>query len=552
MKRLLQPRLFSILMLLAAVAVVAMMSAPRGVGGTASTPKSSQLKRQNARSQWVYLDDQGHLAYKTVLRGDKIMDFSFAGYGGGGMAIPWVPVCQTVSPSGGDDGDAIQAAINAVSQRQLVGGFRGAVLLAPGVFHCKEPLVIKDSGVVLRGSGAANDPHNNTIIQMTGKPHLCISIAGSSTMRTVGNPTLIADAYVPAGSTAFRVADASSFKAGDTVLINHPVTPAWVHFMGMDHLVRNGKPQTWISGSISTERTIGRITGNMITLDIPLSDCLDARYLNPPGSSVIKCDNTGQISQVGVENLKIVAPAQVVSINQPQHHALHIQGVTDAWVRNIAIVDTINSVSLSSDTRRITVDNVQTSHSVATVGAAKPADFATNGTQTLFNHCSSTGNNLFYFVTGARVTGPNVLLNCTFRGNGHIQPHQRWATGLLVDGCRVSESGIDFMNRGEMGSGHGWTIGWSVAWNCLARSYVIQQPPGAANWAIGCQGTPETDVMPFGDKTKAPRLPEGIFDSHGTPVMPPSLYLAQLRERLGEQALKNIGYASRVGNSRSH
>jgi hypothetical protein len=121
----------------------------------------------------------------------------------------------------------------------------------------------------------------------------------------------------------------------------------------------------------------------------------------------------------------------------------------------------------------------------------------------------------------------------------HIQPHQRWATGLLVDGCQVPESGIDFMNRGEMGSGHGWTIGWAVAWNCIAKSYVIQQPPGSTNWAIGCRGKQETASRPFG---KGPQLPEGTFDSHGTPVAPASLYLAQLRERLGPQALKNIGY----------
>jgi len=31
-------------------------------------------------------------------------------------------------------------------------------------------------------------------------------------------------------------------------------------------------------------------------------------------------------------------------------------------------------------------------------------------------------------------------------------------------------------------------------------------------------------------------------DSHGTPVAPSSLYLAQLAERLGPQAVKNIGY----------
>jgi hypothetical protein len=45
--------------------------------------------------------------------------------------------------------------------------------------------------------------------------------------------------------------------------------------------------------------------------------------------------------------------------------------------------------------------------------------------------------------------------------------------------------------------------------------------------------------MPF---NKEPVVPEGIYDLPGKKVTPGSLYLAQLSERLGKQALKNIGY----------
>ena len=38
-------------------------------------------------------------------------------------------------------------------------------------------------------------------------------------------------------------------------------------------------------------------------------------------------------------------------------------------------------------------------------------------------------------------------------------------------------------------------------------------------------------------------IPSGIFDSPNVPVTPASLYLEQLRERLGDQAPANIGYA---------
>ncbi|HSU53008.1 MAG TPA: hypothetical protein VLT36_02985, partial [Candidatus Dormibacteraeota bacterium] len=269
------------------------------------------------------------------------------------------------------------------------------------------------------------------------------------------------------------------------------------------------------------------------------TDSLDARYLKPSSATVAKSANSGGISQVGIENLRIVSPPQEVDITQRHHQAVRMNGVTDGWLRNLTIDDTVNSISLGSTATRITVEDITFHHTVATKGAAKPMDLSASGAQVLFNRCSGNGDNIFYFVTGPRVTGPIVLLNCTFRGNGHIQPHARWATGLLIDNCQVPESGIDFMNRGEMGSGHGWTIGWAVAWNCTAKSYIIQQPPGCANWAIGCKGDRILSGMPFGHE---PKLPEGIYDSPGTPVQPSSLYLAQLRERLGPQAVRNIGY----------
>jgi hypothetical protein len=489
-------------------------------------------------SQWVYFDPSGKLACRALTNGDRIMDFSSAGYMGGGVAIPSVPVHASVGPSGGDDTHAIQAAIDAVSKLPTVDGFRGAVLLKPGTYECQGTLTIRASGVVLHGSGIGT---NGTTLRMAGSPHVCLSISGSSRTEPLGRPAHIVDRYVPAGADSFTLDDSAGFQPGDSVLISRPVTRIWVHFMGMDTLVRSGRPETWLSqsGTIDTERTIKRLTGNRITLDVPLSDCFDAQYLNPPGASVEKWSMPERLTQVGVEHLRIVAPPQVVEIRQRHHQAIRMNAVCDAWLRDLAIEDTVNSVGLGTHAQRVTVEQVSIAHTVATQGAAKPADFSAGGSQVLFNRCSATGDNLFYFVTGARATGPIVLLNCTFHGNGHIQPHQRWATGLLVDGCQVPESGIDFMNRGEMGSGHGWTIGWAVAWNCLARTYIIQQPPGAANWAIGCQGERQQIGMPFGNK---PALPEGIFDSHGTPVTPASLYLAQLRERLGPAAVRNIGY----------
>ena len=52
--------------------------------------------------------------------------------------------------------------------------------------------------------------------------------------------------------------------------------------------------------------------------------------------------------------------------------------------------------------------------------------------------------------------------------------------------------------------------------------------------------------MPNGDGSRVhgTPLPSGLIESQGKPVTPQSLYLAQLAERLGPDALKNIGYTA--------
>src|SRR6266478_4228267 len=90
-----------------------------------------------ATSEWGRPGPDGKLVYQTTPAGDRIMDFSYAGYMGGGVALPDVPVKRTVKPTGGaEDADAIQAAIDEVAALPLANGFRGAVLLALGTFNC--------------------------------------------------------------------------------------------------------------------------------------------------------------------------------------------------------------------------------------------------------------------------------------------------------------------------------------------------------------------------------------------------------------------------------
>jgi hypothetical protein len=520
--------------------------AAMAVGLAAGLPLVTAAERP--QSEWVRRGADGKLVYKTTPAGDRIVDFSHAGYMGGGVAIPTVPVKKTVKPSGGEDDSAtIQAAIDEVSALPLKGGFRGAVLLAPGVYQCPTTISISASGVVLRGSGAEAGKKRSTL-KLTGKPHAALRVraagggggGGNQQAETAGPAAAVTDAYVPSGATRLTVADGKGFAAGDTILIRRPVTEAWVKFMQMDDMTRGGRAQTWLKAgtTLTTERIVKAVAGNTLTLEVPLTDSYDAKLLGPTGVTVAKIRPPERLSQVGVEQLHIESPPQEISHSKPHFSAMRFHA-QDGWARDLVIDETMDSVGIGG--KRITFQRVAINRKAKHQGASKPAEFAPNGTQILLDRCSVSGDNIWFIATGARHSGPIVILNSTFQGEARAESHQRWSTGILYDNCRAPEGGIELRNRGSMGSGHGWSMGWGVVWNSEAKDYIVQNPPGVINWMIGSIGESKLAPRPFG---QGPMLAEGLKDSHGTHVTPDSLYLAQLAERLGPRALRNLGYTS--------
>src|SRR5262245_49443485 len=147
------------------------------ISGAAAQEPSSPQAPTPGTSTWVFFDSNHRLQYNQDANGNRIMDFSFAGYQGGGVALPSAPVQATVSPIGGDDTAAIQAAIDAVSALPLdANGFRGTVQLTAGAFTVSTTLNIGASGVVLHGAGSGD---GGTVINMSGNPFLLLNIGGT-------------------------------------------------------------------------------------------------------------------------------------------------------------------------------------------------------------------------------------------------------------------------------------------------------------------------------------------------------------------------------------
>jgi hypothetical protein len=516
-------------------------------GGSISQIEESPLTGANkcisakdaglAKSEWVYVDDHGKLAYKELPKGERILDFSYAGYHGGGVALPDVPVKRKVAPSGGDDTAAIQHALDAVAADNEKHGDRGAVLLAPGHFHVSKTLTIDGSGVVLRGSGSGD---HGTQVSVGGAPHLAIRVRGAGSWKPHGAAVKVTDAYVPSGTRSFHVEDASSLHVGQTVLVDHEVTAEWVHFMGMDHLHRDGKKETWIKPGtiIHADRIITGISGHLVTVDAPIPDSYDHKLTKV---TVTPYTFPGRIHDVGVESLRLVAPKKKASLADDYFAALDMDAVIDGWIKDVVTEEFLFGVTTQDSTKWLTIEDTHVKRTAAVDGSnGWPFAFSIGGEQTLVLKSSVRADDTFAYATQAREAGPNAVVDFTAEGDWtSVQPHQRWATGLLLDNVHTPKGSIDLIDRGIMGSGHGWTIGFSVVWNGEAATLDVQRPPGAENWVIGTKGKLVSGTEP-GDKHKT--LPRGIVDSLGDRVAPRSLYLAQLCQRLGPKALANIGY----------
>ena len=173
----------------------------------------------------------------------------------------------------------------------------------------------------------------------------------------------------------------------------------------------------------------------------------------------------------------------------------------------------------------MTLENVHVRHAVPFTGAASPADFAISGTQILLHRSTVSGKRVWPVVTQAGVTGPNVVLHFKADEAG-VAPHQRWATGLLVDSSEFTNGterrpGIAFSTRAHAGSGPGWA-GMVRRLNVKTDVHLINAAR-REDWRIGA-GPAGDDPMAVGptrfpDSRRRPsntgvRVTAGLYLAH--------------------------------------
>ncbi|MDB5110396.1 MAG: hypothetical protein JWR67_1510 [Mucilaginibacter sp.] len=497
--------------------------------GILSITALTALAFNNHKDEWqsklVTLNPDGSLTYHPDEQGNTLPDFSRVGYHEGDVPIPDVPVIKTITaPADGNGQQLIQNAINEVSKLTPdAKGYRGTILLKKGIYKVPDSLRISASGIVLRGEGSAI---GGTCIVATGtSQRTLLNVSGTGSIKEItGLRVKITDAFVPVGAKSFNVQSADGYKVGDHIILYRPSPQNWIHDLKMDQIVARKGTKQWQPGDFDMyyERAITKIENNTISIDNPVVMQMETKY---GGGAIYKYTFAGRIKEVGIENIRFESEYANDTAENHGWIALAFRNTENGWARNVASrYFGYACVSTEGGSRNITVTDCKCTDAKSIITGSRRYSFNNTGQLNLFINCHAEDGRHDY-VTGAKVCGPNVFYNSTAsKTHADAGPHHRWASGTLFDNI-VSDGEINVQDRGNMGSGHGWSGVTQILWNCTVAKATVQNPwVSGQNYCIGLHGG--KDAGHFKDRN------EGYWEGQNKKgLMPASLYMAQFKAR---------------------
>jgi len=486
---------------------------------------SFQLPLPPWESKFIKVNKDGSLKYVPDEKGNIIPDFSRVGYYAGDKTIPDVPVVKTIEPAvNGTSEMIIQSAIDEVSKRTPdKDGFRGTILLKKGTYKIPEEIKIETGGIVLRGEG-----NDTRLVAQSKKQVSLINVSGKGNITEIKKSRVkITDEYVPTGSFSFAVSSISGFSKGDKIIVFRPGTEQWIKDLKMDQIEERDGTKQWQAKEydLQFERIITKIDGNKIFIDSPVVLAMEAKY---GGGEIYKYSFDGRISHIGIENLYCESEFESDTAENHAWNAITYNKIEQAWIRNVtAKYFGFSCVNLESLAKNISVLNSNCFDHKSVITGSRRYSFNNNGQLNLFMNCHTTDGRHDY-VTGARTNGPNVFYNCTAeKTHADIGPHHRWSSGTLYDNI-TTDGEICVQDRGNWGSGHGWSGVTQVVWNCTVKKAAIQNPwASGKNYCIGLKGEK------YDGRLKG--RPDAEWEGQNKDgLQPASLYMAQLKARRGE------------------
>ncbi len=523
------------------------------------TCNNSVVKVNLWQSALLSFDSNGKLVYHKDKNGFVVPDFSYAGYKEGSVDIPEVPVIREVYPRSGDNTAYIQSIIDSIgSLSPDTTGFRGTLLLKPGLYEVSGTIRLKYSGVVLKGTGDGEDPSHNSIIHAKGNTpeKRDVIVIGADSLITgermaENTKQDIVTPKVDVGDFSFEIEDAVSYQVGDQIIIYHPCSEKWlnaINYGGVPAPKKNEPDERWTKDllPIVYNRYITAIDNNRITINAPVFYTLN-RELSQ--SYIYKPVMDGLVENVGLENLRIDIETAGGEDENHAWQAIRVRSVENGWIKNCTMLHFGQSGVITECVNNFTVEHCNAIEPVCKKIGERGYNFnASDYSQLiLFKDCYANNGRHHYVSNGTSSASGIVFLNCVSDGSYEAnEGHRKWTSGMLYDNLKEknirpfkgwrrllyrSQFVLGLFNREDIGTGHGWSAVNSVCWNCDAdRSYgriVVQKPPTAQNYAIGCQAKEVTGKYTY-TSVHAPGYIEGV-NKEG--LEPRFLYEAQLKSR---------------------
>ena len=328
---------------------------------------------------------------------------------------------------------------------------------------------------------------------------------------------------------------------------------AWIDAVGMNGSTPASR---WRPFNVEWDRVVTDVQGNAITIDAPITCAIEQRW---GGGEVVKYADPGRIEEVGVENLRGMSefdPTQRTTeygnMDRPNYVAeeyyadedhyrdfVVFDNARNGWVRNATALHFVNSmVGTQRGSKWITVQDCVSREPVSradggTTVHVRAARSARAGAAVPVRQGASLVHDRPADGERQRVSGLDGNAARTPRANRTNSG--RPAT--LYDNVQAPLTARFWKNINI-----GWAGANTVFWNCEG-SFLVQKPPTAQNYSFGHLGV---NAVVFNIPLQDPSKENGHLESLDRHVTPRSLYLTQLRERLGDAAVRQIATAAQM------
>ncbi|WP_342332011.1 DUF4955 domain-containing protein [Pedobacter sp. FW305-3-2-15-E-R2A2] len=486
------------------------------------------VKAQKTAPLWV-----DFVKAKQTGKTPVLPDFSYAGYHWSERSLP-APEGKKifrVDDYGGVpndekyDDEAIQKTVDAAAANPE----GGIVFFSPGKYlispdgDAKKQIRISKSGIVLKGSGSTVG--GTEIYQenrrINGRQFL-FKPSGAA-------PEKLTEIVEDAGRESFsvRVGNGAQLRVGQDVVIRHKseeftrayfapleLKPQWSRLFG-----------TAGGMQIYEIHTIEKIEGNKVTFKNPLH--LDIKMVRAASWTL---ESYVSITECGIEDLLFSSnwknyPEEFIhhknEIHDYAYEAVGMEYVKNSWIRNCEFHDLNEGIFIRSG-YQITIENT---HFRGKKGHA--SIHARTGYGVLIKNCSFNGAQHHGAGTGYSAVG-TVITHCSLGTDQNFDIHSGQPYATLYDDI---DGGV-FYNLGGPEPGHPHHGKQLVLWNFHHKSakdqhYNFWDRSRRRNYTIAApilEGFTSDRLVTFENA--------GVNELQGTPVLPRSLFEAQLQLRL--------------------